>query len=623
MPRLTTPKNIADVKRYQKSYTKFRGVDFSTDPTQVSDSRSPLCQNLISDLAGFPEKRPGWRTLFQVSAPINGMFFAVFASGAEAFLLHGGTSLYAWTDSGATQIFNAMNNARSVAFSHGGKLYLLDGAHYYVVSEADGEYAVSNVTESAFVPTTVIGAPASGGGTPFEAVNLLSPRRINSMIGDGESTVFQLDSKEIESVESVKVDGVEKTATTDYTVDLEAGTVTFTSAPPASEAGGGIDNVVIEFTKTVSGYAERIEQCTIAEFYGYNNDNRLFFTGNPEYPNWDFQSGLDDPTYFPDTGYTKIGADTSAIMGYLKQYDTLSIVKSNNEQDAELFLRTPEMSEDGKVIFPVKQGAKGVGAVSRYAFANLRDDPLFLSREGVFAISSTSVGQERVLQDRSFYVNARLTQEADLENAVAAIWNGYYILCVNGHCYVADSRQQTGASQTEQYSYEWYYWTNVPARMFLEHSGALYFGTADGKVCKFNTDVSGMARFSDDGDPIVARWSTKADTFGIFTRRKTLLKKGAGVMIKPYNRSSVKIYIATDRQHERLIRESFMDIFDFGDIDFSRFTFNTLDTPQVKPFNTKVKKFILLQMIFENDAANEGFGVYGAQVQYTIGNYVK
>ena len=94
-------------------------------------------------------------------------------------------------------------------------------------------------------------------------------------------------------------------------------------------------------------------------------------------------------------------------------------------------------------------------------------------------------------------------------------------------------------------------------------------------------------------------------------------------MIKPYNRSSVKIYIATDRQHERLIRESFMDIFDFGDIDFSRFTFNTLDTPQVKPFNTKVKKFILLQMIFENDAANEGFGVYGAQVQYALGGYVK
>ena len=310
-------------------------------------------------------------------------------------------------------------------------------------------------------------------------------------------------------------------------------------------------------------------------------------------------------------------------MGYIKQYDALTVIKNSNEQDAELFLRTAEITDGGTVLFPIKQGAKGVGAVSKHAFANLRDDPIFLAREGVFAITSTSLGQERALQDRSFYVNAKLTQEPNLETAVSVVWNGYYILCVNGHCYVADSRQRTGASQTEQYSYEWYYWTNIPARVFLEHSGALYFGTADGRICKFNTDVSGMARFSDDDEPIVARWSTKADTFGIFTRRKTLVKKGSGVMIKPYSRSSVKVYVATDKQHERLIRTALMDIFDFSDIDFSRFTFNTLDTPQVKPFNTKVKKFILLQLIFENDAVNEGFGVYGAEVQYTVGNYVK
>ncbi len=91
------------------------------------------------------------------------------------------------------------------------------------------------------------------------------------------------------------------------------------------------------------------------------------------------------------------------------------------------------------------------------------------------------------------------------------------------------------------------------------------------------------------------------------------VKKDSGVMIKPYTISSVKVYVATDRQHERLIRGATMDIFDFSDSDFSRFTFNTLDTPQVKPFNTKVKKFIVLQLIFENDAINEGFGVYSAE----------
>ena len=533
MPSVVTPRNISDVKRYHKSYSKFRGVDFSTDPTLVNDSRSPLCQNLISDLAGFPEKRLGWRTLFTVEAPINGLFYAVFESGAEKYIVHGGTKLYTFTDAGFVQVYDGMNNARSAAFSHGGKLYILDGASYLVANETGDTIGVTSVSEHAFIPTTVIGAPATGGGTPFEPVNMLTGKRINSMIGDGTSTVFKLDSENIDSVESVKIDGVLKAETTDYTVNLSDGTVTFTQAPAESAAGGGVDNVVIAFTKNVPGYISRIEKCTIAASYGYNNDNRFFLSGNPEYQNWDWQSGLDDPTYFPDTGYTKIGADTSAVMGYIKQYDTMTIIKNSNEQDAELFLRTATFTDDNKVIFPVKQGAKGVGAVSIAAFSTLRDDPLFLSKEGVFAIASSSVNQERVLQDRSFYVNSKLTKEEGLDKAVSVVWNGYYILCVNGHCYVADSRQRTGDSRTEQYSYEWYYWTNIPAVMFLENGGDLYFGTSDGRVCKFNTDITGVSRFNDDGDPIVARWSTKYDTFGTFTRRKTLVKKGSGVMIKP------------------------------------------------------------------------------------------
>ena len=43
-------------------YSKFRGVDFSTDPSLVSDSRSPLAVNMLADVGGRPEKRTGWRT---------------------------------------------------------------------------------------------------------------------------------------------------------------------------------------------------------------------------------------------------------------------------------------------------------------------------------------------------------------------------------------------------------------------------------------------------------------------------------------------------------------------------------------------------------------------------------
>ena len=630
MPSSVTPKKIESIRLYQKEYTQFRGVDFSTDPTQVADYRSPYALNLISDLAGFPEKRVGWRKILDTGKRINGIHHAVFASGASMRFVHAGNTLYTWDESNAshTAICETMADNRSVAFAHGGKMYIMDGLKYRVVAEADGVYTVTNVEDGeVFIPTTTIAADPSGGGTPFEAVNMLTGKRINSFFSNGTSKDYFLDTQNIDAVTKVVVNGEEKD---DYTVDLTAGKVSLSAAPADSK---GVDNVVIHFTANVEGYADRVNKCTIFAFFGFNNDNRIFISGNPEYPSWDWQSGLDDPTYFPDTGYTKIGSDTSAIMGYLKQYNSLTIVKADNEQDAEVFLRTAQMEDDGTVIFPIQQGIKGVGAISKYAFASLRDDPLFLAREGVFAIASTSVQLERTVQDRSYFVNPVLTTEAGLSEAVAAVWNGYYILCVNGRAYVADSRKRTaqsgtGASYSEsgsyvQYSYEWYYWQNIPARVIREFEGELYFGTADGYICKFNTDISTMAKYNDDGAPILARWATKMDDYGSIVRRKTLTKKGCGVMIKPYTRSSVTVYTSTDRTHEARIQYAAMDILDFSDIDFSRFTFNTLDTPQVVPFNKKVKKFIVLQLIFENNVKDEGFGIYGVQTQFAIGGYVK
>lgn len=706
-----TPSKIESTKLYQKAYTQFRGVDFSTDPTQVADYRSPYAVNLISDLAGFPEKRPGWETIEKNDSRINGIHVAVFKSGAEMRFIHSGNKLLTWD---GTVICTSMADERSTAFAHGGRLFILDGLKYRVVTETEVGYTVSNVEDAGFVPTTSIGMTPSGGGTQLEAVNLLSPKRINSFIADGVSTTFLLDTPELDSIDSVKVDGelytltegwkrtepnaiafvptaapanekviikvndteylgtgedgtplvgliaeerasfvltnerdesdmyylakqvTEDTAPTltatleestytlenpkTYVVDLALGTVDFAVPPKDSN---GIDTVIIQLSKYIEGYADRINKCTLYAFYGLNNDNRIFISGNSEYKNWDWQSGLDDPTYFPDTGYTQIGSDTSAIMGYLKQYNSLTIVKADNNQDAEVFLRTAQMQNDGSIIFPVKQGIKGVGAISKHAFANLRDDPLFLAREGVFAIASTSVEQERTVQNRSYFVNTVLTTEPNLHEAVAAVWNGYYILAINGKAYVADSRKATTQTDTGNISYEWYYWTDIPARVMCEHDGVLYFGTDDGRICVFKSGITTMRKYSDDDAPILARWSTKMDDYGTIVRRKTLTKKGCGVMIKPYTRSSVTVYVATDKSHEAKIRYATMDILDFSDIDFSRFTFNTLDTPQVVPLNKKVKKFIVLQLIFENAEVNEGFGIYGVQTQYAVGGYVK
>lgn len=59
-----------------------------------------------------------------------------------------------------------------------GKLWILTGGDYLVF---DGE-TVKDVSEVAYIPTTVIGAAPSGGGELFESPNLVQPKRKNEFI---------------------------------------------------------------------------------------------------------------------------------------------------------------------------------------------------------------------------------------------------------------------------------------------------------------------------------------------------------------------------------------------------------------------------------------------------------
>ena len=66
-----------------------------------------------------------------------------------------------------------------------------------------------------------------------------------------------------------------------------------------------------------------------------------------------------------------------------------------------------------------------------------------------------------------------------------------------------------------------------------------------------------------------------------------------------------------------------MDILNFEDIDFERFTFNTDDSPQEIFLNRKVKNYKRLQLIVRNGELNEGFGVFQITKHFVIGNYAK
>lgn len=618
-----------NIKMNTTVYGTFKGVDFSVDASLVSKERSPFAPNLISDIGGMPEKRLGWRVLHSLEQPINGLWYGEI-NGQKAFIAHGGTKIYKFSALLAEVIREGVNNARSTAFfmrsgDDSGRIYILTGNEYLCY---DGTTAKS-VEEDAYVPTVLISRKPTGGGTLYESVNLLGSNRIESFLGNDSDKVYQLSANRLSSVDKVEVlngsgERVALTASTDYSVDLTSGKVTFTA--PHAPIVTGQDNVFITYSKSVSGYADRIKKCTIADLYGLGGSNRVFLSGNPDYKAYDWYSDIFRPNYFPDLNYSIVGTSDTRIMGYQRLGKYQMILKEDNQQDSTVFQRWGTLNEDGSVTFSVEQGIAGIGAVSKYCFGMLADEPLFLSRQGVQAITSNNILAERTIRNRSFFVDSYLTRESNLQNAVACEWNGYYVLCVNNVAYVLDGKNKSykeRSSVAYDYNYECYYWTNIPANCLLSVNGELYFGTADGKICKFNTDKSGMDRYNDNGEAIIASWSTKNDDDDVPHLYKSMTKKGCLVTIKPYTRSSGSIYVLKDGNPRQFLRSGTMDILDWDDVDFDRWTFNTNDSPQDIFFKKKVKKYKRLQIVVENDALNEGFGILQIIKTFTVGNYAK
>lgn len=591
----------------------FLGVDFANEETEVDPRRSPNAPNMTADLAGRPEVRPGYETILETGETINGIHF----HGDVMILHHGGTfSTIDIGEDGAYRFGNARimerGNAISQSFYMNGITYILDGSTY---TQFDGT-AFSDV--GGFVPTTTIARKPAGGGELFEGVNLLTPLRKNSFSADGEAKKYQLDGKDIAS-DGVRVwiDGTEKTS--GFSVDAANGVITFDDAPADDK---GVDSVVIQFSAKTSGRS-KITCCTHCALFGLGNDTRVFVTGDPDNRNVDYMSGLYDPTYFPDTGYTKIGSDDTAIMGYIKQYGDLIIVKEGQGGRGGLFLRSASQQEDGSALFSVTEGIQNVGAISPYAFANVNGDPIFLSENGIFGLATNSVTNQACVQNRSWYINPRLTAEGDLENAFAAVYGKYLMIAVNGKVYVANSEAMNG-NKTGNYGYEWYYWTDIPARFMQEHEGTLYIGTEDGHLRRLkDPELDGTSAYSDDGKGIEAMWTTPLLDGGNFLRFKTIAKKGVGILAKPYARSSGEIFFTTDKVLEQKTAEYKFDIFDFNDIDFNRFTFNLRDDPKVCVSPKKLRKVLNFQMGVRHSAPNEGFGILAMMITYSLGKYTK
>jgi len=182
---------------------------------------------------------------------------------------------------------------------------------------------------------------------------------------------------------------------------------------------------------------------------------------------------------------------------------TLALFKERCAGDATIYYRTSYYKQynddEGDLeridaIFPTTAGNIGEAMLSRFASADFGGDKLFLSENGVFSVVlATNVATaERYSRERSRAVNARLVREVGLERTVATVYKDKYYLAVNGNVYVADARyRHTRADSMDgAWGYEWYFLTNIPANVFREIDGVLWFGTRDGRLCRFDEAYS-------------------------------------------------------------------------------------------------------------------------------------
>lgn len=554
-----------------RTYSAFRGVDFRGE--EVNLVRSPDSLNIWKDYKETESirTRPDMELQEAFDNSVWGVFFYTVGN-TEMMLVHSGTKLYRIAEGVRTELYTGLNPRKSDAFIYNNIWYFKDGINYL---EYDGE-TIKEV--EGYIPTTSIGRRPAGGGTQHEDVNMLTGMRINTFLADGESVDFYLDTENIDAdfYPLVSVNGsmleIDK-----YTVNSQSGKITLNVAPEEPLTDGQ-DNVSIKFRKTVSGHRERINQCTLLQVF----DNRVFFSGNKDYPNTVFHCSLNDPSYCSDTDYYNEGLDMAKVTGLVAGNNALWVMKEPSQANTAVFYHNPTIDSDYGKIYPSTHSSVSTGCVG--SAINFNDDIVFFSERGMEAING-DVTTEQVIAHRSSLVDRKLTVEANYKDMLLEEWEGYLMVFVDKTVYLADSRALfTNENHVE---YEWFYWElDKEIKCTRVHEGVLYLGTKDGIYTLTNYD-----------NPVISYWTTPIDRFNHPQYQKTTNKRGSVTEAV----GDVTVYVKTDKTEWELIDEH------KGVTDYfvSRI---------------KKKKFKDIQLKFHSDTR---FSLETATLECYIGGYIK
>jgi len=457
------------------------------------------------------------------------------SASALPTLLDGGVIMQEYNKTELTFTgFTGMSPTKSYFFVYNNILYIKDGINYLQYNGT----TLSNVV--GYIPTTSISRTPAGGGTIYEDVNMLSNYRKNTFCADGESTDYYLDSTNIDGIYSVTVNGILQSLTTDYTVNTTTGVISFVVAPTVPDTDGQ-DNVEIIYQKNVSGYVDRIKKCTLLCVF----DNRVFFSGNQDYPNVVWHSSLDDPTYVSDLDYYNEGLDLAKVKALVPGNNAIWVFKEPSQANTTVFYHIPTIDAQYGKIYPSSHSSISTGCIA--TGINFNDDVCFFSDRGLEGISG-DITTEQVVAHRSSFIDNKLLSERNYKNMILEEWEGYLLVFIGTHVYLADSRGVTNLNGA--YEYDWYYWElSKEVKSTIVKDGVLYIGSDDG-----------IYSLTSNSNSVDNYWITPLDTFGYGNYQKITNKRGCLIEAEG---SSIDVSVKTNKENSMTLIKTFTNVKDY------------------------------------------------------------
>lgn len=592
---------------------KFLGVNESVGITGLKNGEASYIQNFRITKDYKAQKRNGHHVFINFdTGAVQGSWYGTLDGNTIMIVCHGG-NVYEYdmtidTDTvdiadliteGTVSIIGTLADLPVDIQWFQSKIYFRNGSDY---KEYDGNTYQDPVP---YVPTVSLNGPPAGGGTVFEEINLLTGEKIQTFIGDGVATTYVLGESGLDSIDYVKINGVDVVS---YTSDLVNGQATSISPIPALE-----DAVEIKWTKVTAGASDLVTNHKYATDFGVGNDTQVFIWGNPNEKNRVRFSDLLKANYFPANSFITVSSDEFAVTDLKAQYQSLLVFK---EQQTHIIRPEPNTNYTTNTglnpyVFPVYDLNEVVGNIAPKGVRLIENQPVSIDGYSVWRwFSETGVEDER----NATIISDRIQLSLQALNLSVAVTFDYqnqkeYWLNVGSNLYIWNYGNNT-----------FYKYTNVDANQFLDVEGQVYFNS-DGVVNRFGDTFTADGEVA--GNNIHAIMRLGFMDFDALELRKS--SRYVWISINPASQTSLDISFPTDRvnEEEATVYTTEYRLMDFNNIDFNNFSFLTNYNPQPKRIKARIKKYTYVQVVCENDSNSETLVILKLLMQAQTQGYSK